>query len=101
MSRIRWLIWTKHLDTNEKRKQNHKTSKKKPKKNKNRIAEPTTPKHIMVFLLKIILMLCERSLNPGEGGTLGIFGWRCAAETLKPLGFTRASSSEFCYPTLD
>ena len=46
-------------------------------------------------------MLCERSLNPGEGGTLGIFGWRCAAETLKPLGFTRASSSEFCYPTLD
>ena len=64
MSRIRWLIWTKHLDTNEKRKQNHKTSKKKPKKNKNRIAEPTTPKHIMVFPLKIILMLCERSLNP-------------------------------------
>ena len=55
----------------------------------------------MVFPLKIILMLCERSLNPGEGGTLGIFGWRCAAETLKPLGFTRASSSEFCYPTLD
>ena len=75
--------------------------KKETKKNKNRIAEPTTPKHIMVFPLKIILMLCERSLNPGEGGTLGIFGWRCAAKTLKPLGFTRASSSEFCYPTLD
>ena len=75
--------------------------KKETKKNKNRIAEPTTPKHIMVFPLKIILMLCERSLNPGEGGTLGIFGWRCAAETLKPLGFTRASSSEFCYPILD
>ena len=55
----------------------------------------------MVFPLKIILMLCERNLNPGGGGTLGIFGWRCAAETLKPLGFTRASSSEFCYPTLD
>ena len=53
MSRIRWLIWTKHLDTNEKRKQNHKTSKKKPKKNKNRIAEQTTPKHIMVFPLKL------------------------------------------------
>ena len=75
--------------------------KKETKKNKNRIAEPITPKHIMVFPLKIILMLCERSLNPGEGGTLGIFGWRCAAGTLKPLGFTRASSSEFCYPTLD
>ena len=73
MPRIRWLIWTKHLDTNENRKQNHKTSKKN-QKNKNRIAEPITPKHIMVFPLKIILMLCERSLNPGEGGTLGIFG---------------------------
>ena len=48
--------------------------KKETKKSKNRIAEPTTPKHIMVFPLKIILMLCERSLNPGEGGTLGIFG---------------------------
>ena len=75
--------------------------KKETKKNKNRIVEPITPKHIMVFPLKIILMLCERSLNPGEGGTLGIFGWECAAGTLKPLGFTRASSSEFCYPTLD
>ena len=46
--------------------------KKETKKNKNRIAEPITPKHIMVFPLKIILMLCERSLNPGEGGTLGM-----------------------------
>ena len=33
--------------------------------------------------------------------TLGIFGWGCAAGTLEPLAYTRASSSEFCYPILD
>ena len=31
------------------------------------------------------------------GGTLGLFGWGCAAETLEPLAYTRASSNEFCY----
>ena len=34
---------------------------------------------------------------PG-GGTLGISGWGCAAGTLEPLTYTRASSAEFCYP---
>ena len=34
----------------------------------------------------------------GEGGTLGIFGWGCAAGTLEPLAYTRASSAEFSYP---
>ena len=29
----------------------------------------------------------------GGGGTLGIFGWGCAAETLEPLAYTRASFS--------
>ena len=40
---------------------------------------------------------------PGEGGggTLGIFGWGCAAGTLEPLTYTRASSAEFCYPILE
>ena len=41
---------------------------------------------------------------PGDGGggdTLGLFGWGCAAGTLDPLAYTRASSSEFCYPILD
>ena len=41
---------------------------------------------------------------PGGGGggdTLGLFGWGCAAGTLEPLAYTRASSSEFCYPILD
>ena len=34
------------------------------------------------------------------GGTLGISGWGCAAGTLEPLTYTRASSAEFCYPIL-
>ena len=37
----------------------------------------------------------------GEGGTLGISGWGCAAGTLEPLTYTRASSAEFCYPILE
>ena len=38
--------------------------------------------------------------SPG-GGTLGISGWGCAAGSLEPLTFTRASSAEFCYPILE
>ena len=38
---------------------------------------------------------------PGGGGTLGIPGWGCAAGTLEPLTYTRASSAEFCYPILE
>ena len=37
----------------------------------------------------------------GGGGTLGISGWGCAAGTLEPLTYTRASSAEFCYPVLE
>ena len=37
----------------------------------------------------------------GGGGTLGNFGWGCAAGTLEPLSYTRASSAEFCCPILD
>ena len=52
---------------------------------------------------------CEHFLSvsfpPGEGGgrgvTLGISGWGCAAGTLEPLTYTRASSAEFCYPILE
>ena len=32
------------------------------------------------------------------GSTLGLSGWGCAAGTLKPLTYARASSAEFCYP---
>ena len=35
------------------------------------------------------------------GGTLEIFVWGCAAGTLEPIAYTRASSAEFCYPILD
>ena len=38
---------------------------------------------------------------PRGGGTLGISGWGCAAGTLEPLTYTRASSAEFCYPILE
>ena len=38
---------------------------------------------------------------PEGGGTLGISGWGCAAGTLEPLTYTRASSAEFCYPILE
>ena len=37
---------------------------------------------------------------PG-GGTLGIFGWECAAGSLEPIAYTRAGSAEFCYPIID
>ena len=31
--------------------------------------------------------------NPGGGGTLEISGWGCAARSLEPLAYTRASFS--------
>ena len=43
----------------------------------------------------------ELRKEPGGGGTLGLFAWGRAAETLEPLAYTRASSNEFCYPILD
>ena len=36
-------------------------------------------------------------MNPG-GGTLGISGWGCAARTLEPLAYTRASFSWILLP---
>ena len=30
----------------------------------------------------------------GGGGTLGMFWWECAAGTLEPLAYTKASSAE-------
>ena len=38
---------------------------------------------------------------PGGGGALGISGWGCAAGTLEPFTYTRASSAEFGYPILE
>ena len=45
--------------------------------------------------------LTDSQLATEPGGTLGIFGWGCAAGTLEPLTYTRASSAEFCYPILE
>ena len=42
----------------------------------------------------------DQHFNQGEGGILRTFGWGCAAGTLEPLAYTRASSAEFCYPIL-
>ena len=59
------------------------------------------------------IKFCDHSAEPGAGlilstsdfypggGTLGISGWGCAAGTLEPLTYTRASSAEFCYPILE
>ena len=38
---------------------------------------------------------------PGGGGTLVISGWGCAAGTLEPFTYTRATSAEFCYAMLE
>ena len=55
----------------------------------------------MLFFFKVTFSLpLPLSLLPG-GGTLGISGWGCAAGTLEPLTYTRASSAEFCYPILE
>ena len=38
------------------------------------------------------------SYGPGGGRTLGISGWGCAARTLEPLAYTRASFSWILLP---
>ena len=49
------------------------------------------------FLRLLIAERCKQSVfthvgsTPGGGGTLGIYGWGCAAGTLEPLTYTRAS----------
>jgi len=44
--------------------------------------------------LVILLLHCA----PRGGGTLGISGWGCAARTLEPLAYTRASFSWILLP---
>ena len=43
---------------------------------------------------KVLYVLVPR----GGGGTLGISGWGCAARTLEPLAYTRASFSWILLP---
>ena len=57
----------------------------------------------VLMMEEIEISQLSTSLEPrgGGGGTLGIYGWGCAAGTLEPLTYTRASSAEFCYPILE
>ena len=48
--------------------------------------------HQLGFLVKAI------TIPQGRGGTLGISGWGCAARTLEPLSYTRASFSWILLP---
>ena len=61
----------------------------------NEISNPF-PQKTKLFI-KVVYLIAP----PGGGGTLGLFGWGGAAGTLEPIAYTRASSSEFCYPILD
>ena len=50
---------------------------------------------------RCVPMSCDVKTVWVWGGTLGISGWGCAAGTLEPLTFPRASWAEFCYPILE
>ena len=50
---------------------------------------------------KWLVEMSKKGKKPGGGGTLGFSGWGCAAGTLEPLTYTRASSAEFCHPILE
>ena len=71
------------------------------------IQEAVFFQHSLGYLFPMNELNVGQSLPPGGGrgggggGTLGISGWGCAAGTLEPLAYTRASSAEFCYPTLE
>ena len=58
------------------------------------------PVGMIMFLIFYSLFEGSLSTSSPGGGTLGISGWGCAAGTLEPLAYTRAtcSSAEFCYP---
>ena len=57
--------------------------------------------HMITYMKQMRVPFSLVCKNPGGGGTLGISGWGCAAGTLEPLTYTRASSAEFCYPILE
>ena len=54
----------------------------------------------LVLGLLTVSVTVTKGKRPG-GGTLEIFGWGCAAGTVEPLTYNRASSAEFCYPILE
>ena len=46
----------------------------------------------LIWWLKPCMTLGHFAPGGGGGGTLGLFGWGCAAGTMEPLAYTRASS---------
>ena len=57
------------------------------------------PLHCSLMHNEVYLYLLP--CGPGERGTLGMFGWGCAAGTLESVIYTRASSAEFWSPILE
>jgi len=62
-----------------------------------------TPNNYYGYCTLMKFVLCSLNSKGAffPGGTLELFRWGCAAGTLEPLAYTRASSSEFCYSILD
>ena len=61
-----------------------------------------TSNHFPLSLPVGFCLFVDSVITGGKGGcTLGIFWWGCAAGTLEPLSYTRASSAKFCYPILE
>ena len=57
------------------------------------------PLHCSLMHNEVYLYLLP--CGSGERGTLGMFGWGCAAGTLESIIYTRASSAEFWSPILE
>ena len=51
-----------------------------------------------IFILYLTFRMLQHTPGGGGGGTLGISGWGCAAGTLEPLAYTRASFSWLLLP---
>ena len=49
--------------------------------------------HLHAFCVQRKWCYSHANNHPIPGGTLGIYGWGCAAGTLEPLAYTRARFS--------
>ena len=59
--------------------------------------------YLLVFFFHYCKYLFRETQTQGAGyfRTFWVGIDRCAAGTMEPLAYTRASSSKFCYPLLD
>ena len=55
----------------------------------------------MASLKGVVCIYPTGEEKPIERYKAKMSGWGCAAGTLEPLAYTRASSAEFCYPILE